>query len=153
MNIEVKEVELAEQPAIAIRETLPVDQLPAFFGRAFGTLMAYAGEHGAGFAGPPFAQYYSVEPQAVDVEAAFPLTQVVEGEGEVHALTLAAGEAAEVLYRGPYSGMEAVYGELFQWIAQHGKRPAGPCREVYLNEPGAVAESELETLIIQPIAG
>lgn len=153
MSLDVKVVKLTEQPAIAMRETLPMDQLPGFFGRAFGTLMEYAGQHGAQFSGPPFAQYYSVEPDKVDVEAAFPLTQAIVGEGEVHALTLPAGEAAEVLYRGPYSGMEAAYGELFGWIAQHGKQPAGPCREVYLNEPGVVPESELETLIIQPIAG
>jgi len=152
MSLDVKEVTLAEQPAIAMRATLPMAQLPEFFGRAFGTLMEFAGEHGAGFAGPPFAQYYSVEPDSVDVEAAFPLTNAVEGEGEVHALMLPAGEAAEVLFRGPYGAMEAAYGELFAWIAQHGKQPAGPCREVYLNEPGTVPESELETLIIQPVA-
>lgn len=152
MSLDVKEVTLAEQPAIGVRTTLPMDQLPEFIGRAFGSLMVYAGQHGAQFSGPPFAQYYSVEPDRVDVEAAFPLMKAVEGAGEVHALTLPAGEAAEVLYRGPYSGMEAAYGELFGWIAQHGKHPVGPCREVYLNEPGVVPEAELETLIVQPIA-
>ncbi len=151
MSLEIREVTLAEQPAIAIRESVPVARLPEFFGRAFGVLMEYAGRHGAEFAGPPFAQYYSVEPEAVDVEAGFPLTRAIEGEGEVRGLTLPAGPAAEVLYRGPYSGTGAVYAELFGWIAQHGKEPAGPCREVYLNEPGAVPESALETLIIQPL--
>lgn len=151
MPLEVKEVTLPEQPAIAMRQTLPQDQLAAFFGRAFGRLGQYAGQHGAGFAGPPFAQYYSVTPEAVDVEAAFPLSHALAGEGDVHALTLPPGRAAQVLYRGPYSGMQPVYAELFAWIAQHGKTPAGPCREVYLNEPGIVAEADLETLIIQPL--
>lgn len=51
MSLGIREVRLAEQPAIAIRESVPVARLPEFFGRAFGVLMEYAGRHGAEFAG------------------------------------------------------------------------------------------------------
>jgi effector-binding domain-containing protein len=36
-------------------------------------------------------------------------------------------------------------------MAANGKRPAGPPREVYLNEPGAVPDAELLTEVDWPI--
>jgi effector-binding domain-containing protein len=55
------------------------------------------------------------------------------------------------MYKGPYSGMEAMYKEIFQWIAQNGHQPEGIYYEYYLNSPREAPESELLTEIVIPI--
>jgi effector-binding domain-containing protein len=62
------------------------------------------------------------------------------------------GTVACTMHKGPYSGVGEAYGALQAWMAANGKRPGGPPREVYLNEPGAVPDAELLTEVDWPIA-
>ena len=149
--LKIEHVHLQPQSGLAVRETVPVTELPAFFGRAFSALGAYIGQHGAAFAGPPFAQFHSVTPAAVDVEAVFPLASPIEGSGNIQPVSLSGGPAIQVLYTGPYDGMVPVYDTITAWLAENAKSPSEPIREVYLTDPGSVPDpAQWQTLVIQP---
>lgn len=150
--INIEEIVLQPQAGLGVRETVPEGLLPDFFGRAFAELGAFIGEHGAGFAGPPFARYFGVNPAAVDVEAVFPLVEPLEGEGDMHPVDLPGGPAVQALHVGPYDQMTPVYQAIEAWMSERGKRPADAPREVYLTEPGATPDpKDWQTLVIQPI--
>ncbi|MBA4179165.1 MAG: AraC family transcriptional regulator [Anaerolinea sp.] len=150
-TFKVEHITLQPQDGLAIRETVPMDALPAFFGRAFAELGAYISQHGAGFAGPPFAQYHSVTPAAVDVEAVFPLASPIEGSGPMQPVSLSGGPAVQVLHTGPYDSLMPVYDAITAWLAENAKSPSEPIREVYLTDPGSVPDpAQWQTLVIQP---
>ena len=55
-------------------------------------------------------------------------------------------------HKGPYSGVPEAYAALFAWLEENGRKPAGPAREVYLNDPQDVPESELLVEVSIPLA-
>jgi len=56
------------------------------------------------------------------------------------------------LYRGPYEGVGAAIGKLFQTVGPKGLMPAGPISFVYLNNPELVAKEHYLTEIRFPVA-
>jgi hypothetical protein len=77
MEYGFEEVQLTAGSGIAIRETHSIAELPAFFAGAFTELDTVAKAAGAQLAGPPFARYFSVASDAVDLQAVFPLAAPV----------------------------------------------------------------------------
>lgn len=75
----------------------------------------------------------------------------VAGEG-VELEELPAVEAATLLYRGPYDGMEASWRRLMEWVGTSGQQPGGPLREIYLSDPDTVAPQDLLTELVVPLA-
>jgi effector-binding domain-containing protein len=62
------------------------------------------------------------------------------------------GTVATTMHKGHYSAIGETYRAVEGWIAANGRRPAGPPREVYLNDPRSVPERDLLTEIDWPIA-
>jgi effector-binding domain-containing protein len=121
-------------------------------GEAFGVLMQHVGTTGARIIGPPFTQYQ----EPVGAQFAFAVCMpvapgAVPGDG-VGVEELPAVEAASFLYTGPYDAMEASWRGLLAWVAENGRQLGGPLREVYLNDPTQVAESDLLTEMLVPLA-
>ena len=61
------------------------------------------------------------------------------------------GKAVVTMYKGPYSGMEAVYNEIFAWMGERKLEPRGTFYEFYYNSPGEVLDDELLTRIVIPV--
>ena len=59
---------------------------------------------------------------------------------------------ASTVHVGPYGEIGKAYTALQKWMTDAGRRPAGPVREVYLNDPGSVPENELLTEVDWPSA-
>ncbi len=150
MDYTFEKTQLADGPGIAIRETHPVAELPAFFAGAFTELDAVTKAAGAQVVGPPFARYFSVSPDAIDVEAVFPLAAPMADAGRVHALEPQGGPAVQTLHAGSYEGLHAAYASLERWLRDHGATPAGAVREIYLTGPD-IPPDQQQTLIVQPI--
>ena len=81
-------VELDKQHCAVIRERVPMDALQEFFGRAFASTMAAAGEQGRRVVGPPVGIYFGMPSDTVDVAAGFPVDAPIETDGAVVAHTL-----------------------------------------------------------------
>ena len=103
--------------------------------------------------GPPFLTATPPRNDSMEVEVGGPCVPVPTPPAGLHAGKVVASPSAVLVYRGPYDKLAPAYGEIFEWIARHGYRPAGPPREVYLNGPDEVASpADLITEIVAPIA-
>jgi len=132
-KIELKKTEL--QPTLTMRELHPVEKLPDFFGKAYGGIMIYLQEIGKAPCGMPFAVYYNMDMQALDIEVGFTVKEKLPGKDEIIAGEISAGKYISTVYRGPYDSMEPAYGALTQWAEENGYTPSGIAYEYYLNDP------------------
>jgi effector-binding domain-containing protein len=146
---EIETRPVAEVPTAVMKATLDVAEIAAWLATAYGTVAAYLGRHGVGPAGPPFARFEIVGEGRFDVEAGFPATTPVGGEGDVEPSSLPAGPAAVTLHVGPYDEVAPAYAALEAWMREHGGEPAGAPWEVYLSGPD-VDPAEIRTEIVWP---
>ena len=139
------------QPVIALRRTTSANDLSAVFGESYGLLGAYLAEVGEAPAGPPYACYFNMDMENLDVEIGFPVGSVLPGKGEVYSRELPQGEYASCLFIGTYREIESAYDALGQWVEEQGRKASGEAYEYYLNDPGDTAPEDLQTLIVFPL--
>ena len=146
-------VELQPQPSAVLSAELPMAELPAFFDRAFHTVMAAIGAQGVDVAGPPFGYYPRKPGELVAVCAGFPTSRPVEEMNEVVPLVLPAGPAIQGVHVGTYDRLYETYAELMAWVEEHGVTPGDAMWECYLSDPSAEPDpSTWRTLIVWPLA-
>lgn len=146
------EIQVQEsRPTLSIRFKAPVTELPQHFGRIYAAIVKYIEEQGAQIAGPAFAIYYNMDMQNLDVEAGFPLTNPVSGEGEIQSREISAGAYGICHYIGPYDQCESAYDQLKQFANKKGYQTGDVAYEWYLNGPDQVPLEELKTDIALPL--
>jgi len=151
-GIEAKQV--PDQPVLMVRKRTTMDGIGEAMGAAFGELMAHMGRNGIIPTGPPMCVY----PEDLDQErggemwVCMPVAPGVAGEGPVEATVLPGGSMASTVHKGPYDGLGQAYGALVGWVQEHGHRPAGPMRDIYLTDPDQVPPEEYLTEVQWPIA-
>lgn len=148
MEISIKE--LQSQPVLQVRTRTSLDRLPQVIGESYAKIANYMQSLGEKPAGVPYTAYYSLDMQDMDVEMGFPASKPLPEGREVKAGEILA-KAACAMYKGPYSGMEGAYNEIFKWIAERGLQPKGVYYEHYYNSPQDVPENELLTEIVIPL--
>ena len=148
-KIELKEVK--ERPILSIRKTTSVENLKNELGLAYQALFQYLGELGEPPADAPFAGYFNMDMQALDVEMGVPVTKALPGKGEIKAGSIPAGKQVQCVFKGSYAQLEPVYAEINQWMNENGCVPTGEVYEFYLKSPADVPEDELETRIVFPV--
>lgn len=132
--------DLSEQPTAVARAQVPADELGSWIGVAHHLVTRYLRRHGVKPAGPPFARV-SVVDHTADVEAGFPVHQPIDGDGDVEPSTLPGGRAVVTTHLGRYEGLGYAYEALENWLARHGRTPAGPQWETYYTDPNAEPDS------------
>jgi effector-binding domain-containing protein len=151
---EIKIIQRDEQPTAAVRERVPVSELPQFFDRVYHQTMAALQAQGLHPTGPPFAKYYGVPTDSADVEAGFPASGPVTATDGVVAGTLPGGSVVEAMHVGPYDTMEKTYHEMVAWIAQKGLTPSDVMWETYLSDPQQEPDpATWRTQIFWPVRG
>jgi effector-binding domain-containing protein len=144
--------EVKEQPTqktLSIRTRTAVQDLPQVFGEGYGAIAQYLGELGEQPIGPPFAAYYNMDMDNLDVELGFPVARPLPGKDEIKAGEIPGGRVATCMYVGPYSEMEPVYTALFKWMEDNGYQGTGVSYELYLNDPRETPPAQ--TQIIFPL--
>ena len=144
--------EIPEQTALVAHRRAAMDGLGDVLGEAFGAIMAQAQSGGAQFAGPPFCLYPGEMGAEIDVDVCMPVAPGAAGGAGVDVETIPGGTAATTLHHGSYSTIGETYAGLQAWMQANGRAPAGPPREVYLNDPASVPADELLTEIVWPVA-
>jgi effector-binding domain-containing protein len=156
MPYDINQHDLHPQPVISVRERLDQEQLPAFFGRAFGELYAHLGRHGVPPRGEPLLINHAIGPDGIDAEVCVPVANVVAVTDRIAYRVLPAVTVVDTLHVGPYDELGHAYQALAEWIGDHGFEAAGPVRERYLNEPGpGVSPATYRTIVqipIEPVA-
>lgn len=147
-------IELNEQKAqkvLSIRTRTSLEDLPRIIGESYIKIMDYLGELGEESADAPYTAYYNLDMQDLDVEMGFPVTKSLDAKGEIKAGEIAPGKYVSCMYKGPYSGMEQPYNEIFKWVEEKGYELKGVYYEYYYNSPADVPEKELLTKIVMPL--
>ena len=147
MSINCEFKKLASQPTLSIRLKTAAQDLPQVFGKGYGEIAEYLGELQEEPDGPPFAIYYNMDMQNLDLEFGFPVSPNLKGRGGIHKSETPSGECASCFHVGPYSEVESAYNALFQWIKENGYEATGVTYEVYLNDPDETPPDKLETQI------
>ena len=151
MKFEVKTVESKAQPVAYIRRRCDVAEMPRIIGECYSRIMGFLVEEGEQPAGMPYTAYYNMDMKVLDVELGFPTVRLLDTKGDVMCRTVPEGLQAELMYKGPYSGLSAGYMELDSWMLDNGYERCGPVFEFYFNSPQEVEEAELLTKIAIPI--
>jgi effector-binding domain-containing protein len=153
-NAMAYQCQMVEQPAqhtLLVRSVTSLQNLPGVLQQAYGATMQYLGELGVQPAGEPFAAYYNLDMQALDVEAGFPVPRQLPGRGNIVAGLIPAGKVATCLHVGPYDQTGPAYEALNKWIADNGYEATGVVYEFYLNDPRVMPPQEPRTRIVQPL--
>lgn len=151
MDYKFELTEQPTQPVLSIRTRTAVGNLPQEIGKAYQAIIQYLNEIGEKPSDVPFAVYYNMDMDDLDVEMGFPVSGPLAGKGEIKSSEIPAGKQISCLYKGPYSQMEPVYNAMMQWINENGYTPTGVSYEFYYNSPAEVPESELLTKIVFPL--
>lgn len=131
----IRIIEHDEQLTAGVRETVPMDQLTAFFSRAFAETMAVVTAQGTRPVGPPFGKYHGEPGATVDVEAGFPVASPITATGHVTPGVLPGGRVVEATHVGPYDTMERTYAEVERFITAARLTPCDIMWESYLSDP------------------
>lgn len=130
-----------------------MDALTAFFGRAFGAVIAAAREQDVQLAGPPFALYHGMPTQTVRVEAGFPVAGDFRSTPDVLASALPEAEAFEAMHQGSYNSLSTTYGAIQQRMGAEGFTPSDTMWEFYLSDPGTEPDAtKWLTRVVWPVA-
>ena len=153
MRYEVTTHEVPDRALLSIRGHMKTAEMPGFIGQSYAKLFGRLGELGVAPRGMPFVIYHAFGPGVVDAEVCLPLAAVVADSGEMTSRVLPAATVARTVHFGPYDRLGDAYGELSEWIGDHGFEVAGVARERYLNEPGPdVTPADYLTEVEIPIA-
>ena len=153
---EVTVVELKPQVVLGTRRRGKYELI----GKMIGEICQYAVDNNIPIQDMPTFICHEMTPEEVmkaneegsaDVEVAVPISERVAGTDAIKCYELPGGKMAKIVHKGAYDDCEPTYMKLFAWLAENKKKPAGPIREIYLNDPSEVSQEELQTEIYAPI--
>lgn len=137
-------VETKAQPAAVIRLTIPREQIRDVMGPAMGEVMSAVAAQGIQPAGPVFSHHLEMDPKVFDFEVGVPVESPVKAAGRVKPGELPAATVARTVYRGPYEGLGAAWGEFDTWITENKHEPAPDLWESYVTGPESGADPATE---------
>jgi len=149
--IEVKD--MSAMKALVIKADIPMSELGTKMGEVYGKVFTYIGEKGLSPVGGAFAVYYSWEPNGnVVFEAGVPVSEKVEGSGDIEYKEFPQVKAVSTLYTGSYEGFHPVYADLQTYIAENKLETTGVSWEIYLTDPSTMQDpNQNQTLIYFPL--
>jgi len=145
-------VDLEPATTATIRDVVAVDELAAFFDRAFSTLAEVIRAQGVSITGPAFSMYHDHPGETTDVEVGFRTDRAIEPAGAARPGTLPGGRVARVVHQGAYDELPAAWDQLSIWMDDRGLGFGMPFWEVYLTEPSPEMDpAELRTELNLPV--
>ncbi|MDH5219298.1 MAG: GyrI-like domain-containing protein [Gammaproteobacteria bacterium] len=145
---ECKIIERKTQAVLYIRGNSAAKDLPDFFHKAYGSIAQHAQQEGIQFSGAPYAAYYNMDMENLDVEAGFPVLLTETDKENIHTGEIPAGRYATTIHTGPYSQVEPSYNTLMQYMQENGVESTGIVYEFYLNDPDTTPPDQLQTQIL-----
>ena len=151
MSYVIKLITMQDQPVLVVRDTLSAEKLPDFFGRSYGSIMAYMSEMGVQPAGMPFGAFYNLDMSALDVAAGFPVSKMVPGKEDIRCEVIPGGDYITTIHCGAYDSVSPAYDALAKWADENNRETTGVAYEYYLNDPSSAPSIIPETEIRLPL--
>ena len=142
-----------EQPYVAIKSLVTMQEIEPTARQLFPELFNWVGEHRIRPAGAPFFKYNVIDMEhQLEIEFGLPTTTRVTGDARVFAGSLPSGRYASLVHRGPYETLYEANAALIGWATERNikwdasKTEAGErfsCRlEIYLTDPKTEPDPE-----------
>jgi effector-binding domain-containing protein len=147
MTYECKFEDRPAQPVLAVRAHARVQDLPQVFGQAYGAIMQYLGELGEEPAGMPYAAYYNMDMQDLDLEIGFPVAKLLPDKDGIQAGQMPGGRWAATMHTGPYNQVGQAYEALAQAVKEKGLEATGVAYELYYSPPETPPEETLTQVL------
>ncbi len=149
MEIGIKNIE--EKKVAYVSITGSYDQLPELFGEVIGYVM----KEDLQITEPPYGIYFNspmeVSPEELQYEVGITFIGNAEGEGRVKIKEVPAHNVVSTVYKGPYGQAAQIYEALIKYATENSYQIAGPVKEIYMNNPMDVPESDLLTEVQFPV--
>jgi effector-binding domain-containing protein len=121
MAAEPRIVERTEQPYIAIRALVTMQELGKVLPALVPETYAWLGSQGGQPAGPPFFKFNVIDmDRQLEVEVGIPVATAMTGDDRVLAAVLPAGRYATLLHVGHPAGLADATRSLLDWAAERG---------------------------------
>ena len=143
--------ELPLQHTLSVRVRTPVADLPQHLGCIYGAVFQYLAEQGIPPAGEPFAAYYNMDMQDLDVEVGVAVQRPLPAKEDVQPGIIPAGRFVSTEHVGPYDAVAPAYDALAAYAEAQGVEPTGVAYEYYLNDPSQEPYEEPRTRIVFPV--
>ncbi len=151
--LDITFTELAEAHVAAIRSVVAAEDVPEFMADALGMVAGALRDAGIAPVGPPFARYFSLGADGLEIAAGFPVARAFHAAGVVGPAVLPSGPVAVATFRGSFDGIEAAWAVLRRGIVEAGRVPGDDPWEAYVVGPGSgVDEAEWQTELVWPLA-
>jgi effector-binding domain-containing protein len=151
MAYQIIEKDAPDVLVATVTEHAPLTEAARAIPTAFRALMEAVAPIGYGD-GMPGVVYHEMDPERPgDIEAFVPVAAPFEPPPGVVVKLLEGGSVVSTVHRGPYEELGQAYEALGAWMHEHGVEPAGPPRELYLNDPTEVGMQEALTEIDWPV--
>jgi len=148
MDYKFELIEKEPQPALSIRTTAAIEDLPTVLEKAYKRIMDYLSEIGEHPSDAPFAAYYNMDMKNLDIEIGLPVKRKLPMKNYIEASELPRGTYVQCIHVGPYSTMESTYSKLMEWMNANEYKSNGVAYEFYLNDPENVPDEKLKTRIM-----
>lgn len=110
-----------EQPYVAIRSQVTMQEIGTALPPLMDEVFAWLGSKGLTPAGAPFWRYLVIDMGAkLEIDVAVPVATAVPGEGRIIAEVLPAGRYAVLVHTGPYDDLVEVTAALLAWAEEKG---------------------------------
>ena len=141
MSHTVTKKSIAETPFLFTRREVKPEGIAEALGAMFQAVFQYATAEGIPLAGPPTARYPCFGPGLITIEAGMPVAGPGEGKGDIELGSLAGGEAATTIHKGPYDQLNLGHEAIQQWLAENQEKAGGAPWETYITDPGEVPDA------------
>ncbi len=147
MSFKYEIKEQKDQPTASIRRRTSLNQLPDLIRKSYEDISKHLIKTGGVCSGAPFAIYYNMDVNNIDVELGFPVEKAISEKSEIINSQIPAGKVLQFTHIGPYNELEKTYGNAMKWIKENNISTTGTICEFYLNDPASTPPSDLETEI------
>ena len=147
-------VQTSAQPTAVIHLTVPRAEIRNVMGPGLRELHAALAAQGLAPTGPWFSHHLRRHPEVFDFEISIPVASAIPPVGRVQASELPAATVARTIYRGPYEGLGAAWGEFRAWVSANGYVAAEDLWECYVSGPESGPDPDQWcTELNQPLIG
>ena len=145
----------AEQPYLYVERECDYDgaKIAEAMGSALTEILSFVGEKHITPLSAPMSIYMSMSPDKLRFRGAVKVTakDAARAEGTVKSGSLPLGDAMATVHTGPYSHLNVTHQALWKHMEDNAIPAAFPVWEIYIDDPGKVAEDKLRTEIYRKI--
>ena len=152
--MEFKRVTLEEQHYIYVDRECPYGpEIADAMGSAFGKVFGFVGQNGIQPLAMPMSVYLGMDPEILRFRGGVIVSaeDAAKASGNIKTDVLPAGDAMTTTHVGSYNNMNQTHGAMWKHMEAEGIPGAMPVWEIYVDDPGEVAEENVRTEIFRAI--